>query len=125
MAPNGVSIRLPPANGLEGSAVWQLAQSPATLSTSPLAIVSLEGSAPAFRLNALHKERLRRIARPSRRHPCIERPSPLQYGPKAAVTSFRAANFSRHNRKTRERHRTRNCVLRRDLPVGEICCAAG
>ncbi len=28
-APNGVSMRLPPANGFAGSAVWQLAQSPA------------------------------------------------------------------------------------------------
>src|SRR5579864_6369318 len=74
MAPNGVSIGLPPAKGLEGSAVWQLAQSPATVSTSPLVIVSLEGSAPAFRLNALHKARLGRIVRPPHRHPCIDRP---------------------------------------------------
>jgi len=43
MAPNGVSMRLPPANGFEGSAVWQLPQSPASVSALPLAMVSGDG----------------------------------------------------------------------------------
>ena len=44
MAPNGVSIRLPPAKGLAGSAVWQLAHSPASVSALPRARVSAVGS---------------------------------------------------------------------------------
>ena len=48
-APNGVSIRFPPANGFAGSAVWQLAQSPATTSALPRAMVSADGSAASRR----------------------------------------------------------------------------
>src|SRR5579871_2779260 len=81
MPPNGVSIRFPPANGRVGSAVWQLAQSPATVSALPLAITSGDGgtgsSALAWpQLNAVHKRPMR-IAHLSHRHARIDR-SPVQ-----------------------------------------------
>src|SRR5271154_4831870 len=77
MAQNGVWIRFPPANGLVASAVWQLAQSPASVSALPLAIVSGDGSAGSSaracsRLNAVHKARPMRIVRALRCHGCVD-----------------------------------------------------
>src|SRR6266481_7715219 len=71
MLPKGVSMRFPPANGLAGSVVWQLAQSPASVSALPCAIISAEGSdlaGPAA--SALHKSRIARIARIAQYRPC-------------------------------------------------------
>jgi hypothetical protein len=65
MPPKGVSIRLPPASGFAASAVWQLAQSAASTSALPRAIVSGEGGsarAPA-QANALHKSTTQRVIR--------------------------------------------------------------
>src|SRR5580692_3331640 len=57
-------MRLPPAKGFAGSAVWQLVQSPASTSPLPCAMVSSEGSAFAWpAASALHKMRGARIAR--------------------------------------------------------------
>src|SRR5579862_1711385 len=64
-APNGVSIRFPPANGFAGSAVWQLPQSPASVSALPLAMVSGDGGAGSWAraaLDAVHKRAAIRIA---------------------------------------------------------------
>src|ERR1700742_4649682 len=68
-------MRTPPAKGLAGSAVWQLAQSPASTSALPWAIVSADGSAARVgtSVNALHKiDRPRRIARIAK--PSLARP---------------------------------------------------
>src|SRR5271169_2433708 len=93
MPPNGVSMRLPPAKGLAGSAVWQLAQLPASASALPRAIVSFDGSAHAKpALNAVHKTRAARIAHVPNCRTCIDRsPLGLQYtrNLSLSVTSFR------------------------------------
>src|SRR5260370_31291004 len=69
----GVSLRLPPANGFEGSAVWQLAQSAACVSALPRATVAAEGSACALpkMVNAVHKSTTARIARMAQCRSCI------------------------------------------------------
>src|SRR5665213_2644823 len=64
MPPNGVSMRVPPANGFAGSAVWQLAQSPAIASALPRAMVSATGSVCARpAVDAVHKSTHARITR--------------------------------------------------------------
>jgi hypothetical protein len=75
IAPKGVSIRLPPANGFEGSAVWQLAQSAASAIALPRAMVSAEGSARAqSTTDAVHKSTLARIVSPMRLGRCTDLP---------------------------------------------------
>jgi hypothetical protein len=58
-----VSIRFPPAKGFWGSAVWQLAQSPASASALPWAMISADGEAAraAPTANALHKNKQKNI----------------------------------------------------------------
>src|SRR6202030_164627 len=57
-------MRVPPAHGFAGSAVWQLMQSPASTSALPCAMISSEGSASAGpAASAPHKNRGARIAR--------------------------------------------------------------
>src|ERR1700678_134633 len=100
MPPNGVGILFPPANGFEGSAVWQLPQSPASVSALPLAITSGGGSAAVTGLDAVHKNRVTRIAGPS--HRCLRIDQSPVFGSIAAkvgVTSFRCSIFPRHIRK--------------------------
>src|SRR6478752_4698313 len=85
-------MRLPPAKGFEGSAVWQLMQSPATANTLPRAMDSSDGSA-AHALesaNALHNIRLQRIARIFRRCP-FSRGSSGRYSGNRATPSGRHA----------------------------------
>src|SRR5271170_1743840 len=126
MPPKGVAIRFPPASGFDGSAVWQLPQSPASVSALPLAIISGDGSAAATALDAVHKTRVTRIAGPSHRCLRIGR-SPVfgSIAKKADVTSFRCSIFPRHISKKRDGRRVRNCVLRGRRLGGQICGAAG
>src|SRR4029077_19471285 len=110
MAPNGVSSRLPPAKGFAGSVVWQLLQSAASVSDLPRAIVSLEGSARAgISPNALHKNKVARIARILLRRPCFDGcpfgKSIARKATIAGVTSFQWMNSLRHKPK-RGRRRT-------------------
>src|ERR1700694_3986507 len=97
-------MRLPPANGWEGSAVWQLAQSAASVSALPRAMVSAEGSACALpKLNAVHKSTTARIARTARYRPSTN--LSLLGGTIARnhvgqnATSFRASPAGRHKAK--------------------------
>src|ERR1700722_904055 len=125
MLPKGVAIRFPPANGFAGSAVWQLPPSPASVSALPLAMVSGGGSAAATGLDAVHKNRVTRIAGPS--HPCLRiGPSPVfgSIAAKVGVTSFRCSIFPRHISKGRAYRRVRNCVLRDRRLGSQICGAA-
>ena len=51
-------------NGFAGSAVWQLAQSPASVRALPWAMVSADGpAASAAPASAVHKKRFTRIVR--------------------------------------------------------------
>src|ERR1700752_378169 len=78
-APKGVSIRFPPAKGLVGSAVWQLAQSPASTSALPCSTASSEGSAGKARApNAPHKNKQAKIVRLDITLPCTLRVAALQ-----------------------------------------------
>src|SRR6478735_5755071 len=104
MAPKGVSMRLPPVNGLARSAVWQLAQSPVSVSALPLAITSADGSAlPSRQKNALHKTKPTRIARTPWRglgiiHPSLadrERHAISRKTPRTTRTATRH-HYSRH-----------------------------
>src|ERR1700739_3566883 len=57
-------MRFPPARGFAGSSVWQLAQSPASTSALPWAMISSDGSAAAnCAADAPHKNNPTRIAR--------------------------------------------------------------
>src|SRR5713226_6481581 len=97
-------MRLPPASGFEGSAVWQLAQSAASVSALPRATVSAEGAACALpKLNAVHKSTTARIARLARCRPWTNL---LLLGGVIArnpvgesATSFRAKAARRHKAK--------------------------
>src|SRR5271169_968159 len=115
MPPNGVSTRLPPAKGLAGSAVWQLAQLPVSVSVLPRSIVSFDGSARARpRLNAVHKTTVARIAHVPNCRTCIDRSLlGLQYtrNLSLSVTSFRDRISARHNPKSEPAMPARSCVL--------------
>src|SRR4051794_33613137 len=121
MPPNGVSIRLPPAKGLAGWRVWQLAQSPASTSDLPRAIVSADGSAAsAGAASAPHKIRATRIAVTLCGGRCIH--SPLQRII-AALRHFAPSPLRDTKRNGLPRFSARNC----DLPdrgfIAEICGA--
>src|SRR5437899_6061016 len=97
-------MRLPPANGFEGWAVWQLAQSAASVSTLPRAIVSAEGSACVLPwADAVHKNTIARIARLARCRRCTNLFPPggtitRNHGGEGA-TSFRGRRAGRHKAK--------------------------
>src|SRR5579859_6538290 len=126
MPPNGVSIRFPPAKGFAGSAVWQLPQSPASVSALPLAIVSGDGSAAMAGLDAVHKTRVTRIAGPPHRCCRIDR-SPV-FGSIAAKPALRrfAAAFFHDTTAKGERAAEHDIAFCVDAHPGrQICGAAG
>src|SRR4051794_16962791 len=108
MPPNGVSMRLPPARGLAGSAVWQLAQSAGSTSALPRAIASGEAGSARAQAGAAHKSAvprtLQRIARIALFRPPHHRAVVGALYPdcesRAAVTSFRGPGLPGHNAKT-------------------------
>src|SRR5882724_7713366 len=127
MPPNGVSIRFPPARGFAGSAVWQLPQSPVSLSALPSAIVSAEGSASARpRPNAVHKIIVARIACVAPCHPCINRSPATSLCRETlgrALRRFATALGHDTTRKRDQPHWLRNCVLLPWVYLPQICDA--
>src|SRR6202161_2487271 len=99
-------MRFPPANGFAGSAVWQLAQSPASTSALPWAMVSAEGTddcaSASPQLNAVHKNAISQIARIARCRDGTKgsfRRYITQNRRNDHVTPFRARGLSRHKPK--------------------------
>src|ERR1700682_3410515 len=120
-------MRLPPANGFAGSAVWQLAQSPASVSALPCAMISAEGSARhSPETNAVHKRKQARIARMVDVVPAPIDPS-RRYSAKASVTRaprhFAPGLPDDTNRIGAWLFPTRNCDLRKPGSIAQICSA--